>query len=350
MDLEPLVARARERMGQPAFDYIVGGAEDERTLRDNEDAWHRLRLRPRVLRDVGSVDASTTLLDRATPTPIMVAPTAMHRLAHVDGEQGSAAAAAQVGAVFVAATMATQSLESVARVAPGARRWFQLYVHRDRGMTRDLVDRAADTGFEALVVTVDAPVPGIRRRDRANGFELPEDLELANVRASLNSDSGGAMDEYSDAALEPGLTFDDLAWLAALRDLPLFVKGVLRADDAAACIEAGASGVIVSNHGGRQVDGAVSTVDALREIAPRLDAGAELYVDGGVRSGTAVAAALALGARGVLVGRPVIWGLAAGGRDGAAAVLTELHEELERAMTLLGAPTVADLSPDLVAT
>lgn len=351
MDLAGLEAQAAERLGPGAYGYYVGGADEEVTLRDNVAAWQRFALHPRVLRDVSAVDCRTTVLGDPVAAPVLVPPMGFQRLAHPEGERAMAAAAAAVDTALLVSTMATVSLEDVAAVPGSGPRWFQLYAHRDRDLTARLVERAVTAGYRAVVLTVDVPVLGRRRRDERNRFTLPAGMENANLASVLPAGEGSGLAAYTGAQFDPGITFDAIGRLAGLSGLPVVVKGVLRGDDAAACVQAGASGVIVSNHGGRQLDTAVATADALSSVV-RAVAGvsdsAEVYVDGGVRRGTDVVKALAMGARAVLVGRPLLWGLATGGSDGAAAVWTELVEELRRAMALCGAATVADIDATLL--
>ncbi|HEX2027321.1 MAG TPA: alpha-hydroxy acid oxidase [Nitriliruptorales bacterium] len=340
---------ARSVMGAAAYDYYAGGADDELTLADNVAAWGRLRLRPHVLRDVSTVDTSTTVLGTPVRLPVLVAPTAYQRLAHDDGEAATARGAAAAGTVMVVSTLATVSLEEVAVAAPDAARWFQLYVRKDRGWSGELVARAAAAGYRALVFTVDLPVLGRRRRDEGHGFSLPEGMEMANIGQRLPSVEGSGIAAYATDELDPALTFDDIGWVKQRSGgLPVLVKGVLRGDDARDAVAAGADGVIVSNHGGRQLDGAVATADALHEVVDAVGAQAEVYVDGGIRRGTDVVRALALGARAVLVGRPVLWGLATGGDAGVRAVLEELGDQLQRALAMCGLTTATGVPPDLV--
>jgi 4-hydroxymandelate oxidase len=348
----PLEAAARTRLDPGVYDYIAGGADAERTLADNLAAWSRLRLRPRVLRDVSRVSTTTSLLGGQVPTPLMVAPMAYHRMVHPDGEAASAAGAAAAGALYVLSTQATMSVEEVAVAAPDAARWFQVYVVRDRGWTADLVARAAAAGYRALVMTVDVPLLGNRLRDLRNDFRLPTGLKPANappVAAARQREL--AVDVLAQAGqFDPALTPDDVGWLADRSGLPVVVKGVLRADDALACVDAGAAGVVVSNHGGRQLDTVVATADALAEVVAAVGDRVEVYVDGGVRRGTDVLKALALGARAVLVGRPVLWGLAVAGSAGVERVLSALTADLRLAMALCGATDLTQLTADLLAT
>ena len=347
MDIDALEAVARERMEPMLHDYYAGGAETETTLRDNVAAWDHWRLRPRVLRDVSSVSTATTLLGTPVTSPVMVAPTACHGFAHPDGEAATARGAAAAGALMVVSTLANVALEDVAAAAPEAQRWFQLYVLEERALALELARRARESGYSALVLTVDAPVLGLRRRDERNGYRLPDHLTMANLVTGMPSADGSALAELFTRH-DRALTFDDLAWLAEESGLPVVVKGVHRGDDAARAVEAGAAGVVVSNHGGRQVDSCVATADVLAEVVEAVGDRGEVYVDGGIRSGTDVLKALALGARAVLLGRPVLWGLAAEGPDGVTRVLRTITEELVRTMTMCGVTDVTDVPRDLV--
>jgi 4-hydroxymandelate oxidase len=311
--------------------YIGGGAGDEITLRDNEAAWQRLALRPRALGAPDGANTSVELLGLPRPHPILVAPTAFARLVHPDGEIGIARAAAATATIMCLATLASVSPAAVAAAVPGATRWFQLYVLSDRGVSREAAGAAADNGYEALVITVDRPVLGIRERElrsavrgtEALGYERPID---------------------SSAVIDSHLRWSDIEQLAADSPLPVLVKGVLIAEDARRAVEHGAAGVIVSNHGGRQLDTVLAGADALGEIVDAVGDRVDVLVDGGIRRGTDVVKALALGARAVLVGRPALWGLAVDGAAGAQCVLQILLSELENAMTLVGAPRVSALN------
>jgi 4-hydroxymandelate oxidase len=350
VDCDALEAAARERLTQVAYDYYAGGAEDESTLADNIAAWRRIRLRPHVLRDVSVVDTAGTVLGTPVRAPILVAPTAYQRLAHDEGEVATARGTAAADTVLVVSTLATVRLEEVAAAAPQATRWMQIYLRRDRAASADLVARAVAADYRALVLTVDLPVPANRRRDERNGFTLPPDMLLANLGIAHPAmpDGGSALAAHIVQDFTPAIMFDDIGWLAEISGLPVVVKGVLRGDDAATCVAAGAAAVIVSNHGGRQLDGAIATADALPEVCDAVADRAEVYVDGGLRGGTDVLKALAAGARAVLLGRPVLWGLATGGADGVRDVLQTYTAELARAMALCGATGVADLTADLL--
>jgi len=343
MELQQMEDRARQVLGQAVYDYFAGGADDELTLADNVAAWSRLRLRPRVLRDVGTVDTGSTVLGTPIPAPILVAPTAYQRLAHPDGEVAVARGVAAARSLLVVSTRTSIPVEHIAAAAPEGLRWFQVYVLQDRGWTEELIRRAARAGCTALVVTADTPMLGNRVRDRRNNFAPPE-LIAAGLPVPLELDPTNAA-----VRQDPGLTFDDIEWLRGIADLPVVVKGVLRGDDAVACIDAGAAAVAVSNHGGRQLDTVAASADVLAEVADAVGERAEVYVDGGIRRGTDVIKAVALGARAVLVGRPVLWALATGGAEGVRALLDGMRAELAWALALCGVPSVAAISRDLVA-
>jgi 4-hydroxymandelate oxidase len=349
IDLDLLEQAARLAVGEMAYAYYAGAADRERQLADNQAAWDRWRLHPRVLVDVSGCTTATTVLGRPVRSPVLVGPTAIQGLAHPDGERAIAAGAAAAGTAMILSSLATGALEDVAAAAPDGLRWMQIYVFRDRSVTADLVARAADAGYRALVLTVDAPVSGLRLREIREGVHLPDDLALPNLgdTSTRQARRGGFMAVVS-SQFDPTLSYDDIGWLAEISGLPVVVKGVLRADDAVRCVDAGAAAVVVSNHGARQLDDGPATADVLAEIADAVGGRAEVYVDGGLRRPADVAKALALGARAVLLGRPVIWSLATGGATGVADLLTWFEAELRRTMALCGAPTVADLDRSLV--
>ena len=347
--LEDLEREARHAIGEMAYAYFAGGADDERLLTGNVEAWARWQLHPRVLAGVSDVDLATTLLGTAVSSPVVIAPTAVQGLAHGEGETATARGAAAVGALMVLSSLATCPLEEVAAAAPGAPRWMQVYILRDRARTVDLVRRAAAHGYGALVLTVDAPVSGLRLRELRGGVRLPPDLALPNLAGdSAQRARDGGLVAVVTREFEPSLTPDDIGWLAGLSDLPVVVKGVQRADDAVRCVEAGASAIVVSNHGARQLADAPATADIVGEIADAVGDRAEVYVDGGIRRAPDVVKALALGARAVLIGRPCLWALAAGGADGVASLLRWYESELRRAMALCGAATVGGIDRSLV--
>jgi isopentenyl diphosphate isomerase/L-lactate dehydrogenase-like FMN-dependent dehydrogenase len=332
-----------KRLEQGPRDYFAGGAGDELTLRENVSAWEHWRLRPRVLNDVREVSTQAEVLGAPVDLPVLVAPVAYQRMAHPDGEQAMAAGAASAGTVMCLSTLSTTRPAEVAAAAHDGRRWFQLYAFEDAGVTRALMEEAIEAGFEAVVVTADAPPGGNRERDRRNRFTLPQDLGTPSLSAAVGGGKALTIEE-TFALMNHGLTWGDVADLASECSVPVLVKGVLTAEDAELALEHGAAGVIVSNHGGRQLDRSLATADALPEIAEALEGRAALLVDGGIRRGVDVATALALGAGAVLVGRPALWGLAAAGADGVAGVLSLLREELELTLALLGCTAPSQLS------
>lgn len=325
-------------MGEGAHGYFAGGAGDEITLHDNEASWSRIRLSPRVLVDVSARDTAVTVLGQELPHPVVVAPMAYQRHAHEDGESGMARAAAATGSTFVLSSQSTTSIPDVTAAAPDARRWFQLYVFKDRQVSLDLVAQAREHGYQALVVTVDFPVGGWRERDRRTGFSVTHPLAINPSGESMTTSELFAMHD-------PSLTWDDVGEFAAAAGMPLLLKGILRADDAERAVDVGAAGIVVSNHGGRQLDTVLSGADALPPIVDAVAGRADVLVDGGIRRGWDIAKALCLGADAVMVGRPVLWGLAQGGQAGAEAVLTQLVAELDSTLALLGCPNARDLDP-----
>jgi isopentenyl diphosphate isomerase/L-lactate dehydrogenase-like FMN-dependent dehydrogenase len=336
---------ASERLDAGPLGYFSGGAGDELTLRENVAAWRRWRLLPRVLVDVGETSTAATVLGREVSMPILVAPVAFQALAHPEGEAGMARAAAAAGTVMSLSTIATARPSDVAAAAPDGRRWFQLYCFRDHAVTDALVAEAVDSGFEAIVLTVDAPRAGKRERDLRTGFRVPPEAGVPSVAAATGSTEPIGIAEVFEL-VDPTLTWSDLERLVAGCELPVLVKGIVRADDAELAVEHGAAGVVVSNHGGRQLDASVATADALAEVAAAVGGRCDVLVDGGIRRGTDVLVALALGATAVQVGRPALWGLAAGGEAGARHVLELLRAELDRALALLGCPTPNEVGPD----
>jgi 4-hydroxymandelate oxidase len=343
---------AAERLWKPAYDYYASGAHDEITLRENHAAYDRISLHYRVLVDVRERDLSTEVLGREISTPIMLAPTAFHRMAHADGELATARAASSAGTLMTLSTLSNTALEDVAAETAGPK-WFQLYVYRDKEATLELIRRAEQAGFEALVFTVDAPYLGVRERDVRNEFNLPDDLQVANLTQrqmdqlpQAKLDSGLAA--YFEDLLEQGLTWETFDWIASETDLPIILKGVVRPDDARRAIDHGVSGIVVSNHGGRQLDTSPATIDVLPSIARAVGSEIEVFIDGGIRRGTDVVKAVALGADAVLIGRPVLWGLAYDGQAGVERVLEILRDEFDLAMALCGARDVSELTRDLI--
>ena len=348
LSVDALEEAARERLQQMVFDYYAGGSGDEWTLRENRRAFDRWVLRPRFLVDVSDVDLRTAVLGQQIPFPILIAPTALQRLAHTEGELATARAAVGVGALMVVSTIASVRLEDIAET--GVNRWFQLYVHKDRDLTAELVKRAHAAGYRAIVVTVDTPFLGRRMRDERNRFALPPGIGLANLAGiPLPQDPGSSLFRYFASQLDPAVTWEDIAWLRSLSPLPVVLKGVLTPEDALSAVKAGVDGVVVSNHGGRQLDGVPAALDALPDVVDAIGGRVEVFMDSGIRRGTDVLKALALGARAVLVGRPVLWGLATGGEAGVRRVLEMMREDLALSLALAGRSSVEHVDQSLVA-
>ena len=348
MDIEQLLTlddaeRLAEQAVTPeAWSYIVGGAGDERTLRWNREAFSRFRLRYRVLVDVSTVTTETTVLGTPVSLPVLVAPMAFQQIANEEGEVAMARGAGAAGTLMCLSTVATATPADVAAAAPGAPRWLQIYVFRDRAVSDDVIAQALENGFSALVLTADLPVYGIRHREARTGFESPDDAVPALVAAK---ERGASTDEHHTLGmLESGLEWDYVSELVARWKVPVIVKGLVTAEDAILACEHGASAVVVSNHGGRQLDGSIAALEALPEVVEAVGDRAEVYLDGGVRRGTDVVMALALGARAVLVGRPAMYGLAFGGSKGVEQVLEILREETENALALLGCRSPAEVA------
>jgi isopentenyl diphosphate isomerase/L-lactate dehydrogenase-like FMN-dependent dehydrogenase len=348
---EPLNVReyealARERLAEGPYGYFAGGAGDEWTLAENVQAFNRWVLRPRMLVDVDTVTTATTVLGTDVSMPVLIAPTAFQRLAHPDGETATARAAAAAGTVFCLSTLGSSTPAEIAESAPQGKNWLQLYWSPDRGFTQALVEASAAAGFGAILLTVDLPLAGRRERDLRAAFELPADLPLPNLPSHLG---GGNFHAALAEVVDRTITWRDLEWLASLTDLPLVVKGILTAEDGRLACEHGAAGVVVSNHGGRQLDGVAASIEALPEVVEACAGRVTVLLDGGVRRGTDVVKALALGARAVLVGRAPVWGLAVAGEEGVLRVLDLLREELALALALLGCPSPEAVTPAHVA-
>ncbi len=325
---------AKSRVEPGPWDYYNGGSDDEITLRANRTAFERIRLRPRVLVDVSTCDTRTTVLGTPISMPVLVAPMAVHRYAHPEGECETARGVGPAGTIMLASTSASRSPEEIAQAATGPL-WFQLYVFRGIKTTENLVRRAEEAGYRAIVLTVDLPRLGNREKDTRNDFTLPPAFQ-PNYPPE------------SEAEERVILTWESLAWLRSLTSLPLLVKGILTAEDAVLAIEHGVSGIVVSNHGGRQLDTAIPSIEALPEVVDAVAGRCDVFMDGGIRRGTDILKALALGARAVLVGRPVLWGLATNGSAGVLHVLEILRKELELDMALAGRPTLASIDRSLV--
>ena len=342
---------ARTKLSRQAFDYYEGGALDEITLRENTAGWERLKLYYRVLAGVGKRDLTTTVLGQPISMPIVVAPTAFHKLACEEGEIAAAKAARAAKTLFILSSLSNTAMESVFAQAASPR-WFQLYIYKDRGITLELVQRAEDAGAEAIVLTVDAPGLGTRERDARNNFRLPEGLAVENLaplgKGNFPEVTGSGLAAYVRTNFKEDLGFDDLDWLCRSTRLPVVVKGVCRGDDARRAAEHGAKAVVVSNHGGRQLDSAPATCEVLPHVVDAASDLCEVYVDGGIRRGSDVLKAIALGARAVLVGRSILWGLCVTGEQGAAKVLEILRRELDEAMLLCGCTNLSDIDRSLL--
>jgi 4-hydroxymandelate oxidase len=351
LTVDDVEAAASSVLPREAYDYYRSGADDERTLRENRRAFDDWEIWYRVLVDVAERSLATTLLGVDLAAPILIAPTAYHCMAHPDGERATARGAASAGSLYVVSTLATTTLEDVA-AAGAAPKWFQLYVHKDRGFTRSLVERAEAARYRAIVLTVDAPILGRRLADERNLFTLPPGMVMANLAALAAAAAPGEeqsmLARYVATRHDASLTWKDLDWLKSLTSLPILVKGIVRADDAARADDHGVAGLVVSNHGARQLDGAPASIHALPGVVASVAGRCPVLLDGGIRRGTDVLKALALGASAVLVGRPVLYGLAVGGEHGVARVLAILQHELSTAMALAGSPRIADIGGDLV--
>jgi L-lactate dehydrogenase (cytochrome) len=369
-----LRAIARRRLPRGVFDYIDGGAEDERTMAANMAAFAGATFRPRVLCDVGDVDPSTTLLGRPMPLPLALAPTGFTRIADPEGELAVARAAARAGLPYTLSTLSTRSIEEVAEVSRGPK-WFQVYVWRDRGLVKEMIGRAAAAGYEALVLTVDTAVLGRRERDVRRGFSLPpkaglgtlvdgaahpgwtwrflrsEPIRFANVREGVGVGDGSTavtLSEYVNTQFDPGLSWRDVEWMRSVWDGPLVIKGIQTVDDARLAAEAGVEAIALSNHGGRQLDSAPATLDLVAPVSDAVGDRLEVICDGGVRRGSDIVKAVALGARACMAGRAYLYGLGAAGERGVDHVLGLLDADVRRTMALVGASTVGDLGRGLV--
>ena len=352
INLYDFEAIARANLSRMAFDYYSSGAHDEITLRENHAAYDRIKLRYRVLRDISQRDLSATVLKQRISMPILVAPTAFQRMAHPDGEVATARAAGKAGTIMILSTLSTSSIEDVMEAAIGPV-WFQLYVYKDRGTTAALVERAESAGCSALVLTVDAQLWGLRERDVRNRFRLPKGLSVKNLMPAGKDElpkgvTGSSLGAYVTSLFDPALSWKDLEWLCSITRLPVLIKGVVHPDDARQALDYGIAGLIVSNHGGRQLDTAPATIEALPDVVEAVDRGLEVLIDGGIRRGTDVVKALALGARAVGVGRPIIWGLSHDGENGVSQVLDILRYEIDLAMGLCGCTSVEEVSRDLI--
>jgi len=354
VDSEPVClsdyeALARERAPKMAFEYISGGAADEITLKWNRESYDKLRLQPRIFVDVSKLDTRVKLFDQELPFPILLAPTAYHRLVHPEGEIATARGAGAAGATMVAGMLATVPVEDIAKAATGPL-WFQTYILKDRAFTRDLIQRAEGVGCKALCITSDSPVVGVRNRDARANFSLPPNLERANLRGLMRT--GGNLrppegDIYTPI-LDASLTWKEIEWLRSFARVPVLLKGVLNPDDAELAIKSGASGIIVSNHGARNLDTVPPTIDILPEVVDKVAGRIPILCDSGIRRGTDVLKALALGANAVLIGRPYLYGLAVGGDAGVTRVINIIKNEFKVAMALSGRPTTASIDGSVI--
>jgi len=343
---------AKEKLPQIAYDYYRSGAWDETTLKANRESFEKLKIHYKVLVDVSGRDMSTTLFGQKVACPILIAPTAFHKLAHPDGEIATARASVNAGTIMTLSSLSTTSIEEVAEATNKAF-WFQLYINKNRDYTRDLVARAESAGAKALVVTVDTPLWGRRERDVRNGFHLPPGLSAVNLTkydkdAVSRGQSGAGLGQSFAWMIDASLQWKDLDWLAGITKLPIIIKGVCRADDARIALSHGVKGIQVSNHGGRQMDSAPATIDVLPSIVDAVGDQVTIIMDGGIRRGVDAMKALAHGAKAVLVGRPVLWGLAAGGQQGVEKALGLLREELDLAMALSGCRNLKEINRALL--
>jgi L-lactate dehydrogenase (cytochrome) len=371
--VEDLRQMARRRLPGGVFDYIDGGAEDELTLRRNSEAFARVDFRPGVLRNVAEVDASTTLLGKPLDFPLVLAPTGFTRIAQSEGELAAARAAQRAGIPYTLSTLSTRSIEEVAAAASG-RQWFQVYAWRDRGLVKEMLERAAACRYEAIMITVDTAVLGRRERDVRRGFTLPpklgldtllsgalhpgwtwdfirhEPIAFANVVGRSVGDGSDAVSlaEYINGQFDPGLSWRDIEWFQEHWSGPIILKGIQTVEDARLAAEAGVDAIALSNHGGRQLDGAPPPLELVAPVAEAVGDRLEILCDGGIRRGSDIVKALALGARACMAGRAYLYGLAVGGERGVSHVIDHLREGVERTLVLTGNRRIADLSPELV--
>ncbi|RHN42397.1 putative (S)-2-hydroxy-acid oxidase [Medicago truncatula] len=346
-------AIAKEKLSKMFYDYFASGAEDQWTLKENRNAFSRILFRPRILMDVSKINLTTTVLGFKISMPIMIAPTGVQKLAHPEGECATARAASASGTIMTLSSWATFSVEEVASTGPGIR-FLQIYLFKDRNMVTQLVRRAENAGFKAIVLTADSPVLGHKEADIKNRFTLPSYVKMKNFEdmnlEKLSKSEGSSHTSAVNGLYDQSLTWKDVKWLQTITSLPIIVKGVLTAEDTRLAVQAGVAGIIVSNHGARQLDYVPATIMALEEVVQAAEGRVPVFMDGGVRRGTDVFKALALGAAGVFIGRPVVFSLAADGEAGVRKVFEMLHDELERTMALCGCRSVKDITRDHVVT
>ncbi|NWI86031.1 HAOX2 oxidase, partial [Pitta sordida] len=338
--LSDFEAYAKKYLPKIAWDYFAAGADDCNTRDENILAYKRIRFRPRMLRDVSMMDIRTKILGTEISFPVGIAPTGFHQLAWPDGEKSTARAAKAMNTCYIASTYSTCTLEEISTAAPGGFRWFQLYIHRNRAASQQLVQRAEALGFQGLVLTTDVPYTGKRRDDIRNGFRLPPHMKVKNLERDF--------EVCKMSLLDPSVTWNDIYWLRSLTHLPIIIKGILTKEDAELAVRHGVQGIIVSNHGGRQLDEGPATVDALIEVVEGVQGRAEVYLDGGIRKGSDVLKALALGAKCVFIGRPALWGLTYKGEEGLQDVLRILQDEFRLSMALAGCASVSEIGRHLV--
>ncbi|TKR66650.1 hypothetical protein L596_022915 [Steinernema carpocapsae] len=360
--IDDVEKKALPMLPKQVRDYYQGGAEEEATLRRNISAFRKFLIRPHCLRDVSHITTKQVFMmgntEFTVPCPIGIAPSAFHRMAHDDGEKATVKAASRAKTIMILSSLSTTSIEDVATAANGATLWFQLYVYRDKKVTTRLIERAEQAGYKAIVLTVDAPIFGRRREDQRNAFQLPAHLQMANfleLEAKLTqmpdvTTGTSGLWQYAKNLFDESIDWEDLKWLCKASPLPIVVKGVMRGEDALMAIHCGASGILVSNHGGRQLDFAPSTVEVLPEIVKAVDDQVPVFMDGGIRTGNDVFKAMALGAKMVFVGRPALWGLTIGGAEGVNHVMDTLKTELEYTMKLSGFTSIPEIqkSKDLL--
>ncbi|KAM6438386.1 2-Hydroxyacid oxidase 2 [Rhynochetos jubatus] len=338
---------AKKCLPKMAWDFFSAGADDSTTRDENILAYKRICFRPRILRDVSVMDIRTKILGIEISFPVGIAPTGFHQLAWPDGEKSTARAAKVMKTCYIASTYSTCTLEEISAAAPSSLRWFQLYIHRNRVVSQQLIQRAEALGFQGLVLTADLPYTGKRRDDVRNSFHLPPHMKLKNLEEAFEGDDRS---EYGlpPKSLDPSVTWNDIYWLRSLTCLPIIIKGILTKEDAELAVRHGVQGIIVSNHGGRQLDGVPATIDALAEVVEAVQGRVEVYLDGGIRKGSDVLKALALGAKCVFIGRPALWGLAYKGEEGLRDVLRILQDEFRLSMALAGCASVSEIGRHLV--
>lgn len=341
---------AKNKLSKTAFDYYVSGSNEEQTLNDNCNAFKRYRFRPRVLQDVSEVNTTANILGHNISFPLCVAPTAMNKMAHPEGELAVFGAASKMNIGYTLSTWATTSIEEISEAASNTSspRWMQLYIYKDRNLTKTLVNRAEKAGFCGLFVTVDTPILGKRYQDVRNDFTLPTHLSLVNIgvkeKTSMHESKGSALANHVRNDIDSTLTWSDISWLRGITKMPIIIKGILTGEMAKEAVKYGVDGIVVSNHGARQLDGVPATIDALKEVVEAVgDAKCEVYMDGGVRNGSDIFKAVALGAKAVFIGRPVLWGLAYQGESGVAQVLKIFKEEFESCMKLMGCRSIEEI-------